>query len=699
MTPKTSNLWLSHIGDIGTLLLSHLSISQLQDVALVKYLSTQCVIFAISLTKEILQHLESSPTAISYFVRGLLLPHITGFFSSPSSLLRYQEMKRQTIESSLSPSSSSSSDFMSPLLGLDQLIMSLLTSTKLVQSSPELISQFIDALKLSIIPFLSLLKSSSSFPSSSSSLSLSLPPLQSPLHSLNLCVNLLNNILNIENFTQRNELFWMTAFTSIHEFFHTIKPLDLTVTTTSTSTSTTTNAIVVSHLLTLMEYLSRTLHGIGQMKISQIQNFIKTETKFLFSQIRSLNFSSPLVIPNASTQTGDYTIGIWIKIPVFYYQQIIQYEENPGNVDNREKTKGKGETSRSAVTSTPCEEQIKGENMFPSNALKTHLLSRVPEAGEIDMTSLFLDSPLVTPCSPGIILLSLPDNTARVIVTFTVYSQNYSTGTSKKLIRLVKLSSHLLPIDEWLDVMVHYEPLRPQNDDGDGNDNPLIIEKGEKARVSLSVNGVIHASTEDYFGRFVLPPPPPPPSCLLLFLLTIFLIRISLHQNLVFGTTPISLIKPSAPHLLAGGLRWTTQSHPTPTPPLSPALLQDHFIEIRNSENISKILIPHLPLVSLQDLITETSTACLNCATVTSKFLQNLSLHLLNSFKAAAGASRASTEIQNNKHSDGIFEEIFQFLQTIPHLGSLAVSVLGVGTPAIDVRTTLTPLYPPPPLT
>lgn len=59
----------------------------------------------------------------------------------------------------------------------------------------------------------------------------------------------------------------------------------------------------------------------------------------------------------------------------------------------------------------------------------------------------------------------------------------------------MKLSSRLLPIDQWLDVAVHYEPIPMLND-------PLTIEKGEKARVSLSVNGEIHASTEDYFGRF-----------------------------------------------------------------------------------------------------------------------------------------------------------------------------------------------------
>lgn len=356
VAPKTPNLWLSRIGDIGTLLLSDISISQLQEIALVRYLSTQCIAFAVSLTKEILRRIQSSTTAISYFVRGLLLPHISGFFPSPSLLLQYQEMKIETVKSS---SSKFVKDQLAPLLGLDQLIISLLDPTKFDQESthPNIISQLIDTLKLSIIPFLSFLRSSSS----------PLPPLQSPLHSISLCVHLLNKSLKMKDSRHRNESFWM-ALSSINELFQAIKPLDLTVDSSSDSA-------VVSHLHTLLEYLSRILIGIGKMKVDQIQKFEKSETKFLFSQIRSINFSSPMVIPNASTNTGDYTIGIWIKIPVSYYHQISQYEHT-SNVE-----------TESSVTGNLSREHSLN---IPSNALKIHLLSRVPEAGEIDMTSLFL---------------------------------------------------------------------------------------------------------------------------------------------------------------------------------------------------------------------------------------------------------------------------------------------------------------------
>ena len=151
----------------------------------------------------------------------------------------------------------------------------------------------------------------------------------------------------------------------------------------------------------------------------------------------------------------------------------------------------------------------------------------------------------------------------------------------------------------------------------------------------------------------------------------IFFFRISLHQNFVFGTTPISLVKPSTSHLLAGGLRWSTQ----PTTDPYPTRCQDHFISIEDSSDKSpKILIPHLPFISLQDLISETSIACLNCASITSKFIENVSSHILNSFKN-----------WHQTESDRIFDEIFVFLQSIPNLGSLAVSFLGVGTPTIDV--------------
>lgn len=101
----------------------------------------------------------------------------------------------------------------------------------------------------------------------------------------------------------------------------------------------------------------------------------------------------------------------------------------------------------------------------------------------------------MTPSTTGIVLVSFPDGTTKLIVTFTVFTQ--SSTHIKKSIRLVKLLSKSLPSNEWLDIAVKYEPLPALET------NPSTFEKGERARVTLSINGEVHATTEDYFGRSV----------------------------------------------------------------------------------------------------------------------------------------------------------------------------------------------------
>lgn len=89
-------------------------------------------------------------------------------------------------------------------------------------------------------------------------------------------------------------------------------------------------------------------------------------------------------------------------------------------------------------------------------------------------------------------LASLPDGTSHIVVTITVCSQNSQIKNGKP-VRLVKLSSKPLISDKWIDLTIIYHPLSNIETD---------YEKGEKARVSLYIDGILHASTEDYFGRF-----------------------------------------------------------------------------------------------------------------------------------------------------------------------------------------------------
>jgi hypothetical protein len=450
------------------MVLGNLSVNQLQEITLVRYLCSNCLAYAVTLTTKIIEQIEFSECSISYFARGLLLPHVSGLFSLTNSLVKFQEVEISKSFGNSAKWEQEGAAFL-PLVLLDQQIISLLNSFDPAIKSAlptTLISQLIETLKLSTLPMLSLHKSNA------------FPPLQSPIHCLSLFVHLFQQLLQQADPLSREKSFW-AILTSISDFFKSIKPLEL-------ATGKWTNAPVLNNLQILLTHLSVTLRGLGKMKLLVVHQYEATETKFLFSQIRSLNFSSPIVIPNASTSSGDYTIGLWLKIPASYHQQLSQFEqvENPILDPN------------SPLASVPTATVLSGENIIPPSAMKTHILSRVPEAGETDMTSLFLDHP-TTPCSPGMVLMTLPDGTAKVVVTFTVLSQTTQAFKAPKPTRLVKLCSRLLPLDRWLDLIVRYEPLAEQQQD------LSAFEKGEKARVCLYVDGELHASTEDYFGRYL----------------------------------------------------------------------------------------------------------------------------------------------------------------------------------------------------
>lgn len=239
-------------------------------------------------------------------------------------------------------------------------------------------------------------------------------------------------------------------------------------------------------------------------------------------------------------------------------------------------------------------------------------------------------------------MVSFPDGITKLVVTFTVFTQ--SSNNLKKPVRLVRLLSNPLSTNEWLDIVVTYEPLPLQEH------NLSTFEKGERARVSLYVNGELHATTEDYFGRF--------------FQIIHFsksLCRTSLHQNIVFGTTPISLIKPFSDHLLAGGLRWTIK--PKLGQNLSP---QKNFISFENNEDIE---VPWLPLTDLHDRVVEASNAFTYCANATAMYLKDISIRI----------QEEVTFVHDN------LENIKSYLRLTSLLGDVSLGALGLSTPAVDV--------------
>lgn len=304
---------------------------------MVHYLCVNCITSAVTLTKDILCRLRSSIFALSYFVRSLILPHISGLFSSPSLLIRYSEFSPTKV-------APEKDDHLKSLKQLDEQIVSILSSTILEQYDLSVLSsQLVDSLKLSSLPLIAMHKSNVLF--------------QSPTSAIFLFVNLFRTLLKYKDSQRRNRMFWV-SLKSFSDFLSSMQPLQFCAIFEPT---------FLNHLHFLLDCLAVTIQGLGRMKVCRIREFDSSESKFLFSQIRSVNFSSPIVIPNASTSTGDYSIGIWLKIPQTYYQQICKFEVT---ID--------GSSSNPSCT-----------HNFPPNSIKTHILSRVPEAGDIDMTSLF----------------------------------------------------------------------------------------------------------------------------------------------------------------------------------------------------------------------------------------------------------------------------------------------------------------------
>ena len=322
--------------------------------------------------------MEISELATSYFIRGLFLPHISGIYTSPSPILRFQELsliqvEEKEKESQLNNHNNNNNnnnieinqkvDQLRYLYTLDKQIYSLLDKYSLkklfcsIESNISLsvrlslISQLLDTLKLSTLSILAAQRNEF----------LLTNPLQTPVSCLHFFVGMLKEIYCVTDQEKKDQYFWM-ILNSLTEFFQVLKPFDHICDHTNNSIE------ILKNCENLLGYICTSLDGLVKMKMERIKTLERTETKYLFSQIRNINYSSPIVIPNASTNSGHYTIGFWMKIPKDYYQQFSNSEQIE-------------ETNKNII--------ISGEKDIPPDAIKTHILSRVPEAGEIDMTSLF----------------------------------------------------------------------------------------------------------------------------------------------------------------------------------------------------------------------------------------------------------------------------------------------------------------------
>lgn len=96
------------------------------------------------------------------------------------------------------------------------------------------------------------------------------------------------------------------------------------------------------------------------------------------------------------------------------------------------------------------------------------------------------------------------DGNPVIVVKITTCVQKTGTRISKP-IRIVKLSSRPLEYDTWLDISIQFTCLpvkeAQKSSSAPGTSRPTSIIDSERSLVQLFVNGQLHVSTEDSFGR------------------------------------------------------------------------------------------------------------------------------------------------------------------------------------------------------
>lgn len=372
--------------DLGTLLYGNLSVSRWEEIAVVTRVRRRSECFAADLCLEALNLLSCSPDAMLYFIDGLQADGTTGealtskHIVSNTSMGDMDEMcvlscHRGRGTSKLSGykniGPSSHIDIKSALLDLDSAVESLIRSVDLSsfvdlqrrteafgcreETSLTIIPSLLDTLRFCMncvytrqqegdIPDLNI-------------------RLQSPMMGFRVLMDALFAVCRDEECTSRSTKFWK-VLSSLNHLLNSARCIDL-LGDKSDKPHTMSNMDMLQLCNNLMCVLSSVVHGMCDIKVNLLRSCNETNTKMLLPQIRRINYASPVVISNSSTDTGNYNLGFWIRIPSSFCESL------------------RSDHSRW------CRSNDSTLAPKKPHCVKTHILSRVPEAGEVDMTSLF----------------------------------------------------------------------------------------------------------------------------------------------------------------------------------------------------------------------------------------------------------------------------------------------------------------------
>ena len=228
---------------------------------------------------------------------------------------------------------------------------------------------------------------------------------------------------------------------------------------------------------------------LGALLKSQMASFYRhlsfcknVGVKYLSSAIKPIELSSPSIVSNVFSPQGCFSIGFWIYIPSKYIAAAKP------NAEKR----------------------------------KIHILSRIPETGDVNLVSLLSSNDNSVNHSLGVHLLEENENFIIVLNAFVLDSDANTINRSKAFKKL-ELKSNSIPRDNWVSCVIELtqeiigsDPLN-HRESSSWVTTPLLSQQKEKTTIALFINGELEKQSEIDGGRSPL------------------------HQNIVIGKIPSRL--------------------------------------------------------------------------------------------------------------------------------------------------------------
>lgn len=240
---------------------------------------------------------------------------------------------------------------------------------------------------------------------------------------------------------------------------------------------------LVSQYLTLFTQLLSNLQSRIESAHAEYHTFTKSLFRFkghyLMSNSKSVQHSSPNIVPSVFSAHGDYTLGFWIKVP--------------------------------PISSIPP--ATVGQESTP-NKQYIHLISRVPETGEYSIVSLF-NRIFPCACNPSVFLVVDPSGHSSLEVVVSVlagHQQRTASGSSStyfKSTERIHVNTKPLECDRWTRVEIKLEAI-PMG----ASDTASVKSVKESWRLSVHVDGALDSEERVESSRQ------------------------QLYQNVVIGTLP-----------------------------------------------------------------------------------------------------------------------------------------------------------------